>query len=210
MATRTHALSTLHFTLIPMQPTPVARPFHIGGWVYELKLDGWRMVAFKTGATVKLISRQGIDHTSRFRDLAAALAALPYENIVLDGEVVVFDQALISRFEWLRGVNPGDIATPPIFIAFDALLVDRQDLRPLPLAERRKVLEDVTEDQNLILPVRRLALDGLEAWREVLERGYEGLVAKDERSPYVEGRTLAWRKVKVPKYREVERGFYKP
>ena len=60
------------------------------------------------------------------------------------------------------------------------------------------------------LPVRRLADDGLKAWQQVLERGYEGLVAKDPASPYIGGRTLGWLKVKQPKYREVERGFYKP
>jgi hypothetical protein len=72
------------------------------------------------------------------------------------------------------------------------------------------VLEEVIEGQTLILPVRRLALDGQEAWQEVLRCGSEGLVAKDANSPSRSGRTLAWRKVKVPKYREVERGFYKP
>ena len=85
-----------------------------------------------------------------------------------------------------------------------------QDLRPLPLTERRKVVEDMTENQKLILPVRRVALDGMEAWKEVMRRAYEGLVAKDERSAYVEGRTFAWRKVKVKSYRVRERGFYDP
>jgi ATP-dependent DNA ligase len=78
------------------------------------------------------------------------------------------------------------------------------------LTERRKVLEEVIEDQTLILPVRRLALDGLEAWQEVLRRVYEGSVAKDARSPYVEGRTLAWREVKMKDFRVKERGFYDP
>ncbi len=61
-----------------------------------------------------------------------------------------------------------------------------------------------------MLPGRRLANDGLKAWQQVLERGYEGLVAKDPASPYVGGRTLKWLKVKQPKYREKERGFFKP
>jgi len=59
----------------------------------------------------------------------------------------------------------------------------------------------------LILPARRLADDGLEAWGQVPESGYEGLVGKDEASPYVEGRTLSWLKVKVSRYREAERGW---
>ena len=67
------------------------------------------------------------------------------------------------------------------------------------------------DGHRLIVPARRLAGDGLKAWQEVLERGYEGLVAKDHpASPHVGGRTLKWLKVKVPKYREEERGVYKP
>ena len=69
------------------------------------------------------------------------------------------------------------------------------------------MIEDVLDDQDVLLPARRLADDGLKAWEEVLARGLEGLVAKDPQSPYVGGRTLKWLKVKQPKYREGERGW---
>ena len=95
-------------------------------------------------------------------------------------------------------------------MAFDCLYCRGQDLRPRPLTTRRNVLEDVLGRQDLVLPVRRLADDGLAAWQQVVERGYEGLVAKDPASLYVGGRTLKWLKVKQPKYREKERGSYKP
>jgi len=72
---------------------------------------------------------------------------------------------------------------------------------------RRAVLEQFLESQRVILPARRLASNGLEAWAEVERRGYEGLVAKDEPSPYVGGRTLSWLKVKQPNYRAATRGF---
>jgi ATP-dependent DNA ligase len=65
----------------------------------------------------------------------------------------------------------------------------------------------VLHGQDVVLPARRLTENGLDAWDEVLERGYEGLVAKDPASPYVGGRTLKWLKVKVPHYREGERGW---
>jgi ATP-dependent DNA ligase len=118
-----------------------------------------------------------------------------------------FDQKLISRFEWLRRRQPPDVATPPLFMAFDCLYHRGQDLRPRPLATRRNVLENVLDDQDLVLPVRRLAGDGLKAWQQVLERGYEGLLAKDPASPYVGGRTLKWLKVKQRDYRVEERGW---
>jgi ATP-dependent DNA ligase len=75
---------------------------------------------------------------------------------------------------------------------------------------RRNVIEDVLDEQDMVLPVRRLADGGLKAWQEMVEKGYEGLVAKDPQSPYVGGRSLKWLKVKVPDYRVKERGFYDP
>jgi ATP-dependent DNA ligase len=69
------------------------------------------------------------------------------------------------------------------------------------------VVEAVLEGQDLVLPVRRLPNDGLKAWEKVLERGYEGLVAKDPASSYVGGRTLKWLKVKQVRYREGEGGW---
>ena len=124
---------------------------------------------------------------------------------MLDGEIAVFDRQLLSRFEWLRGRPKDEAATPPTLIAFDLLYARGKDLRERPLRVRRNVLEEIVDDQRLVLPSRRLAPDSFEAWAQVIERGYEGLVGKDEASAYVEGRTLF--KVKVPHYREGERGW---
>jgi ATP-dependent DNA ligase len=136
------------------------------------------MATYKHDGAVPLIGRQGIDRTNRFRDLA--IATLPYEDVILEGEVAVFDEQLVSRFEWLRGRPSNELATPPMFMAFDCLHLEGRDLRQLPLRERRAELEAVTEnDHTLIFPARRLAANGLEAWAQVVERGYEGLVAKD-------------------------------
>ena len=121
--------------------------------------------------------------------------------------MAVFDQDLVSRFEWLRHLNHGDLATPPLYMVFDLLQLGDKDYRPEPLKVRRKALEKLVKGQQLILPARRLSPNGLAAWTEVLHRGYEGMVAKDPESPYVGGRTLKWLKVKVPKYREGERGW---
>jgi len=127
--------------------------------------------------------------------------------LILDGEVAIFDDTLISRFEWFRK-RPEDVtATPPVYMAFDCLYLEGRDLRDRPLRERRIEFERVLEnDQVLLFPARRLVPDGLAAWAQVVERGYEGLVGKDEASPYREGRSLPWLKVKVPKYRAGERG----
>ena len=89
-----------------MHATQVARPFHTPGWIYEEKIDGWRMLAVKDAGGVRLISRNGRDHTKRFHDIAEAHAALKQKTLTLDGEVAVFDAELVSRFEWLRRRDP--------------------------------------------------------------------------------------------------------
>lgn len=89
---------TIPFEVQPLQPTLV-QPFHRPGWIYEEKIDGWRIVAYKAGRNVRLMSRRGIDHTARFQDVAKAVAALPGASLVLDGEVAVFDERLVSRFD---------------------------------------------------------------------------------------------------------------
>ena len=188
-----------------MQPTLVHRPFHREGWVYEEKYDGWRMVAYKDGKNVRFISRAGRDQAWRFPDLVSAIRTLPAKTLILDGELVRLDQQLISRIEWLGRRRKNETATPALFMVFDCLYAHRQDLRGQALRVRRHVLELEAGGQHLLSPARRLADDGLSAWTEVLERGYEGLVAKDPASPYRSGRTLSWLKVKVPHYREGER-----
>jgi bifunctional non-homologous end joining protein LigD len=180
----------------PMAATQVRRPFHHPGWVYE-EVDGWRVLAYKGAAGVRLISRNGRDLTRRFPELAGAVAELEPPTLVLDGEVAVFDRQLVSRFEWLRGRPKDGTATPPLLMVFDCLYARGKDLRKRPLRVRRNVLEDLVDGHRLVLPARRFAANGLEAWAQVLERGYEGL----------EGRTLAWLKVKQAKYREGERGW---
>ena len=103
-----------------MQATQVATPFHRPGWVYEEKVDGYRKMTYKVGASVQLVSRQGKEFTQRFRDLAQAVAGLG-ESVILDTEVAVFDRQLVSRFEWLRGQPKDDVATPPMLMTFDLL-----------------------------------------------------------------------------------------
>ena len=180
----------------PMAPTLIREPFHRDGWVYEEKVDGWRILAYKAGDRVRLVSRHSVDHTKRFAGIAAAVAKLGARTLVLDGEVAVYDDQLWSRFEWLREPDPDAVATPPLFMAFDLLYHERRDLTARPLRDRRARLEDVVANNDLVFPARRLAPDGLAAWKQVVERGYEGYVAKDEASVYEGGATRRWLKVK--------------
>ena len=128
-------------------------------------------------------------------------------SLILDGEVAVYDAELVCRFEWLRHASPPELSMPPLFMVFDCLQARGKDLRKESLYVRRNVIEDGLDEQDMVLPVRRLSDDGLKAWRKVLARGYEGMVAKDPAAPYVGGRTLRWLKVKQRDYRSAERGW---
>ncbi len=192
-----------------MHPIEISRPIHHAGWVYEEKVDGWRMVAVKAEGAVRLVSRNGLDHTKRFPELVKALAALKPAAFTLDGEVAVYDQAFISRFEWLRARPKDEPATLPVYMVFDVLELGGKDLRKEPLWKRRKALEELVAGARVILPARRLSDNGLKAWAQAVHRGYEGMVGKDPESLYVPGRTLKWLKVKQKDYRKEERGFYR-
>ena len=189
-----------------MLATREPEPFHRLGWVYEEKYDGFRIVAYKEGARVTLLSRNQKDRTATFAEIAEAVAALPARSLCLDGEVACFDANLVSRFELMQ---QGE--APRVFAVFDCLWRDGTDLRREPLATRRAALEEVIDGSKRLFPSRRLATNGLTAYRRALERGYEGLIAKDGRAPYVEGRSNCWVKVKVREEEElVVGGFTAP
>jgi bifunctional non-homologous end joining protein LigD len=125
-----------------------------------------------------------VDHTRRFAEEGLAISKLSARTLVLDGEVTIYDQQLRSRFDWLREPDPDAVASPPLLMVFDLLYHDRRDLAGRPLRDRRSRLEDIVSGSELVFPVRRLAPVGLQAWTQVVERGYEGYVAKDETSTY--------------------------
>jgi bifunctional non-homologous end joining protein LigD len=188
-----------------MLATLVDAPFHAPGWVYEEKYDGIRILASKRGSQVQLVTRNLIDRTADFPEIAAALARLPAPSLLLDGEIVVFDAAGISRFQ-LFGADAG---RTPVYVVFDILFARDDDVRGRPLAERRKLLEREVKAGGPLRLARRLSSDGFEAFELARARGLEGIVAKDAASPYETGkRSTAWRKVKVRAAEEFVIGGY--
>jgi bifunctional non-homologous end joining protein LigD len=175
-----------------MLATLVDKPFDKPGWVYEEKYDGYRLLAYKEGKRVRLISRNDIERSASYPEVAAAIAKLRPGTLVLDGEVVVFDRKKVSHFQLLQQGKGNRV-----YATFDCLYVDGDDLRRKPLSERREVLERVVPGKDALLLSKRLAANGLKAYEIAKRRGYEGLIAKDLGSPYVEGRSSYWLKVKV-------------
>jgi DNA ligase D-like protein (predicted ligase) len=184
--------SRIPFRVQPMLATLVAEPFHRTDWEYEEKYDGDRILAYKEGKRVRLLSRNGKDRTERFPKIEQSIRDLRPERLLLDGEMVVFDRRQVSRFQLLQQ-GRGEA----VYVVFDCLYCAGQDLRDEPLSRRRAVLERTVGGGPLLQVSRRLAGTGLQAYRVAKRRGYEGLVAKDLSSPYVGGRSQYWLKVKV-------------
>jgi bifunctional non-homologous end joining protein LigD len=189
-----------------MLATLAPRPFDKRGWDYEEKYDGDRMLAYKEEDRVRLLSRNGKDRTGNFPQIATAVRSLRPVTLLLDGEVVVFDKNAVSRFQLLQQGN-----SEPVYAVFDCLFCDGKDLRREPLTARREMMEESIGSSKVLLPSHMLATNGLEAFRIARRRGFEGLVAKDLSSSYVEGRSSKWLKVKVHQEDEfVIAGYTKP
>ncbi len=191
------------FRVRPMLATLVDEPLHRPGWVFEEKYDGYRILAYKEGREVTLLSRNAKDRTASFPEVTRAVAALRARTVLLDGEVVGFDPGLVSRFQLLQ---QGEV--PHVYMVFDCLWVDGRDLRGEPLRVRREALESALGETPHLFPSRRLGRNGLAAYAAAKKKGFEGIVAKDESSPYVEGRSTCWLKVKVHQQDEFVIGGY--
>jgi bifunctional non-homologous end joining protein LigD len=178
-------------------------------WVFEEKYDGIRAVAGRERGKVKLWSRTFQDLTAGFPHIVAALLALGDGDLVVDGELVALDEKGVSRFQLLqrRGTAGG---SPTQYALFDLLEEGGRSLMPRPLSERRAALETLIGRRTAPLFIsRRLVRDGKAAYREAKRLGWEGIIAKDERSPYQPGvRSPLWRKVKVRKESEFVIGGY--
>jgi len=197
--------------LLPMLASPSAAPFHRPGWVYEQKVDGYRILAERRRGKARLFTRNRIEWTAQARGIAEALEALRGGDFVLDGELVALDAAGAPRFQLLRGARERASATR--LVLFDCLERDGADLTARPLSERRRALEELLSGGPPELPLaERLETDGLAAFRLAAEKGWEGIVAKDEASRYEPGRrSPRWLKVKCRRDAEfVIGGFLLP
>lgn len=189
-----------------MLAAPRDTPFSRRGWVFELKYDGYRLVAGRDGEDAVLISRAGSDLTETFPEVARAVRGLPYRRLVLDGEVVVHDEAGLPSFDRLqrRGLlqRRADIARaalelPATFYAFDLLAFGDHDLRALPLLRRKALLREVLPAIGPIRFSDHIEEKGAEMYGQVCALGLEGIVGKKADAPYRAGRSSDWVKVRA-------------
>jgi bifunctional non-homologous end joining protein LigD len=167
------------------------------GWIFEMKLDGYRAVAIARGRRVRLLSRNGNDWAPRFPSIAAAVGKLRAKEVVLDGEVCFVDDDGKTSFQRLQNALSTKNAERLTYFVFDLLSLDGKDLRPLPLATRKRLLAELLG--NAPLPLRlcdHLTGDGSAFFREACLHGLEGIIAKRADTPYVAGRSRSWLKIK--------------
>ncbi|HSS48916.1 MAG TPA: DNA ligase D [Thermoanaerobaculia bacterium] len=196
-------------TLKVMKPETRELPFSRPGWVFELKYDGFRVVAAGGGGEARLFYKSGHDATRILPEIARAVAALPLAGLVLDGEAVVLDEAGKPDFQRLqrRGLRTRAIdadraaaATPATFFVFDLLACEGFDLRPLPFTARRALLRRILSAATEAGTIRlsdEIAERGEDLYAAVSAMGLEGVVGKRADSPYRSGYSADWLKVRV-------------
>jgi len=191
--------------LCELQREAFSRP----GWLFEIKYDGFRLVAAKEGGGrrgARLFFRSGMESTVAFPDLVRALAALPYGSLVLDGEVTVLDDDGKPSFHQLqqrgRLTRPADaeraaVRLPATYFVFDLLGFEDFDLRPLPLRERKEILRRILPRAGPLRYADHVEERGEDFYAAVRRMGLEGMVAKKADAPYRSGRSSAWIKVRA-------------
>lgn len=188
----------------PCLPTLVDKPPVGREWVHELKWDGYRVSAYLDRGRVAIYTRNGHDWTHRFPALAAAIAALPLHDAVLDGEAVVLDATGRASFSALQaalgtgGRGPGKReAAEAVLYAFDLLFLDGHDLRDWTLENRRDALASVVgEAGGAILLSQTFDVTGADLFAAAADNGLEGIVSKRRDLPYRSGRRDDWLKTK--------------
>jgi bifunctional non-homologous end joining protein LigD len=182
-------------------------------WLHEIKLDGYRIVARIEGGQVSLSTRNGNDWTQRAPKVVEALAALPVKNALLDGEVVSLRADGKSDFQSLQNALRDQRGSSLVYFAFDLLFLDGNDLRPLPLAERKAALEMLCAQHKGSPQLRysdHIIGGGGPFFQQACKHGLEGTIAKRLNAPYRGGRSKDWLKIKCIARQEFVIGGYTP
>jgi DNA ligase D-like protein (predicted ligase) len=186
----------------PMLATLVGVPPRGPGWWYEPKLDGYRLVAARHGPRVTLWTRNRLDRTASFPEVAEALAGQPTDRFVVDGEVVAYEgeRTSFGLLQRRAGISDPRAARssgiPVVFHVFDLLHLGGVDLERLPLWRRRRLLDGAFELAPPLRATEVLEGDGAALLARVCDAGWEGLIGKRVDTPYHRGRSRDWVKLK--------------
>jgi bifunctional non-homologous end joining protein LigD len=173
------------------------------GWLHEIKHDGFRILARRDSAGVRLITRAGNEFSHRFPFMAIAVGKLPVRSCLIDGEAIVCDKNGLAVFELIR--RHGALASA-VLCAFDLLELDGRDLRREPIEKRKALLAKLLKEPQTSIVLNEVYEEvGAVVYREACKLGCEGIVSKRLGSPYRRGRSPLWVKVKNPNAPAVKR-----
>jgi bifunctional non-homologous end joining protein LigD len=192
---------TLPEFIQPQQASSAEKPPGAAGWIHELKLDGYRIQARKDGAKVQLLTRTGLDWTHRMKPIAAAVAKLPAQSFLADGEVVVLGGDGNASFADLQAAFQNETragaSNPMTYFLFDLLHLEGHNLRGLPLVERKNLLAKLLENGGETVRLsEHLEASGELVFQKAAELGAEGIISKRANSQYTSGRSTTWLKAK--------------
>ncbi|MGA7136367.1 MAG: non-homologous end-joining DNA ligase, partial [Terriglobales bacterium] len=204
-------------TIHPMLATPTAKAFDNREWLFEIKWDGYRAVAFIEDGRVRLVSRSQNDLTAQFSELGTLPQFVKAERAILDGEIVALDEEGRPSFSLMQqrtGFQPGKRrlprreGVPVIYYAFDLLYLDGFDLRRVALERRKQLLQERIVSGGVIQFSDHYAEKGLDLFEAAKQRGLEGIVAKKRGGAYQEKRSSDWLKIKITQRQECVVGGY--
>jgi bifunctional non-homologous end joining protein LigD len=180
----------------PIAPKPIRAPFDHTEFVFELKMDGWRCMTYIEDEACRLISRKQNQFKS-FGPLNAALAKLPVQNAIIDSEVVCLDSQGKSVFLDLMRPRKANA----IVYCFDLLWLNNEDLRSLPLVERKLRLRHLirTSRNRSLLYASHMERHGIRLFQAICQQDCEGIVGKYKRGTYA-AKPVSWVKILNPNY----------
>lgn len=204
-------LNKSHFPefIAPQLATLVDKPPEGDQWLHEIKFDGYRMLAYKQKSNVILKSRNNKDWSEAFLSISESVKKLPFQNIILDGEVVVLDEEGHSDFQLLQNSLDGLCQKPFVYFIFDLLYFDKYDLRTLTLLERKSILANILSYKIPALYYSdHIIRAGKELYQYSCQHALEGIISKKSDAPYHSKRSKSWLKIKCTKRQEFVIGGY--
>lgn len=188
----------------PQLASLVSQPPSGPEWLHEIKFDGYRIVAFIKNQSVRLMTRHNKDWTAKFLTVAEALKEIPIKSAILDGEVVVLDEAERSDFQLLQNSINRVSGKPFIYYVFDILYYNGHELTQIPLIERKRLLHRLIPNaENSILRYSDHIFDsGPDVFTKACDLGLEGIVSKNINGQYIQKRGTSWLKAKCSQRQE--------
>lgn len=177
-------------------------------WIHELKFDGYRILAFVQDRRIRLLTRNGHDWTAKAPAVADALKKWAPADLVLDGELVVFDENGKSDFQALQSYFKNPRGKKLDYVVFDLLALGDEDLRALPLIRRKERLEDLLKDSPAGIHYSYHTEGGRQVFDQACEAAMEGIISKKKDSSYRSTRSKEWVKVKCEFRQEFVIGGY--